>query len=251
MGATEQQVDEALEGDAGWAEDWFDGELPQHAVYVDGYWIDQLEVSNEQYTRFIEAGGYDRREFWTDPGWEWRERVGRMQPQYWDDPKWTAPDLPVVGVVWFEALAYCRWAGARLLTDAEWEKAAGWDPVAEIKHTYPWGDQWNPERANTRESGVHGLAPVDAYCPEDASPVGACNMAGNVWEWCSSSYRPYPYDPSDGREDSEAPETRVLRGGSWVNAKEEARTTYRLPPFPGDFILFDPSNGFRCAMSDN
>jgi formylglycine-generating enzyme required for sulfatase activity len=75
-------------------------------------------------------------------------------------------------------------------------------------------------------------------------------MAGNVWEWCSSMYRPYPYDPDDGREETEIRETRVLRGGSWVNAKEEARTTYRLPPFPGDFILFDPSNGFRCAVDD-
>jgi formylglycine-generating enzyme required for sulfatase activity len=74
-------------------------------------------------------------------------------------------------------------------------------------------------------------------------------MAGNVWEWCSSLHLPYPYDPDDSREDLEADGTRVLRGGSWLNAQVEARTTYRLPPFPGDFILFDPTNGFRCALS--
>lgn len=250
MGSHEQEVAKVLRSDAGWAEDWFEGELPQHTVYLDAYWIDQYEVTNRQFAQFIEAGGYRQWEFWTQEGWEWKTREGRTQPPYWDSPPWNSPELPVVGIVWFEAVAYCRWVGARLPTDAEWEKAASWDDRVGKKYIYPWGDEWDPSRANTKESGRQGTTAPGEYCPQGASPVGACDMAGNVWEWCSSLHRPYPYDAEDGREDLEVHGTRVLRSGSWLNAHVEARTTYRLPPFPGDFILFDPTAGFRCAMSD-
>jgi len=250
MGSTEADVAQALESDEGWAADWFDGELPQHTVYLDAYWIDKYEVTNQQYDQFIAAGGYDQREFWTQEGWDWRTREERTQPQYWDSAPWNTPSLPVVGVVWFEAVAYCRWAGARLPTDAEWERAAGWDAATGEKRVYPWGNEWDPSRANTKESDQQGTTAPGEYCPQGESPVGACDMAGNVWEWCSSLYMPYPYDPHDGREDLEAKGTRVLRSGSWLNAHVEARTAYRLPPFPGDFILFDPTDGFRCALSE-
>jgi iron(II)-dependent oxidoreductase len=250
MGSTEADVAQALESYAGWAEDWFDGELPQHNVHLDAYWIDKYEVTNRQYAQFIEAGGYDQRDLWTQEGWNWKTRERRTQPRYWLSPPWNEPERPVVGVVWFEALAYCRWAGGRLPTDAEWERAAGWDAASGEKRIYPWGDDWDPGRANTKESARQQTTRVGEYCPEAESPVGACDMAGNVWEWCSSLHVPYPYDPSDGRENLESQGTRVLRSGSWLNAQVEARTTYRLPPFPGDFILFDPTNGFRCAMSD-
>lgn len=249
MGSTEAAVALAMESNEGWAEDWFEGELPQHKVDLDAYWIDRLLVSNRQFARFIEAGGYEQRALWTQQGWDWKTAQQRTQPQYWDSPPWNEPDRPAI-VGWFEAVAYCRWAGARLPTDAEWERAAGWDAVNREKRIYPWGDEWDPSRANTKESGQQQTTAVNAYCPQGQSPVGACDMAGNVWEWCSSLHMPYPYDPGDGREDLEATGTRVLRGGSWLNANVEARTTYRLPPFPGDFILFDPTDGFRCAMSD-
>lgn len=249
MGSSDAEIAIAQSGCRGCPEDWFDGERPQHLVSLDAYWIDRYEVSNEQFAKFIEAGGYDRRGLWTDEGWQWRTAENRSQPQYWDNPECSRPDYPVVGVVWFEALAYCRWAGARLPTEAEWERAAGWDADRQKKYMHPWGNDWDPAKVNTVESALGTTTPVGHFCPQAASPVGACDMVGNVWEWVSSMYMPYPYRPDDGREDLEAHGTRALRGGSWLNERDRSRVTYRLPPFPGDFILFDPTNGFRCAMS--
>lgn len=249
MGSSDADIAIAKADCRGCPPDWFDGEKPQHTVSLDAYWIDRDEVTNEQFARFVKDEGYDKREFWTEEGWQWKTADNRAKPRYWDDPDWNQADQPVVGVVWFEALAYCRWVGARLPTEAEWERAAGWDTDRQEKYIYPWGNDWDPARANTVESALGTTTPVGHYCPEGASPVGACDMVGNVWEWVSSTYMPYPYRPDDGREDLEAHGTRALRGGSWINERDRARVAYRLPPFPGDFILFDPTNGFRCAMS--
>lgn len=249
MGSSDADIATAKADCPDCPEDWFDDERPQHPVSLAAYWIDKYEVTNQQYAKFIEAGGYDQPEWWTRAGWQWKEADNAAQPNYWDDSRWNRPDYPVVGVVWFEALAYCRWAGARLPTEAEWERAAGWDAGQQEKYIYPWGDAWDPAKANTVESALGRTTPVGQYCPQGGSPVGACDMVGNAWEWMSSLYEPYPYDPDDGREDMEAPGTRSLRGGSWINERDRARVAYRLPPFPGDFILFDPTNGFRCAMS--
>jgi len=250
MGSTDAEIARAAEDCQECPPDWFDGECPQHAVYLDAYWIDKYEVTNRQFAQFIEDGGYSARDLWTETGWEWKEREGRTQPRYWESFPWNEDDLPVVGVTWFEALAYCRWASARLPTEAEWERAAGWDDQQQEKREYPWGNGWNPAMANTSESGLGRTTVPGQYCASARSPVGACDMAGNVWEWCSSIYQPYPYRADDGREDLEADGTRSLRGGSWINGRDRARARYRLPPFPGDFIMFDPTNGFRCAMSD-
>jgi formylglycine-generating enzyme required for sulfatase activity len=250
MGSSDAEIAIAKADCPGCPEDWFDGERPQHPVYLDAYWIDRYEVTNAQFAKFIEDGGYYKREFWTEEGWGWKTAENQAQPIYWDEPRWNKSDHPVVGIAWFEALAYCRWAGARLPTEAEWERAAGWDADRQVKYIYPWGNKWDPARANTVESALGTTTPVGHYCPEGASPVGACDMVGNVWEWVSSIYMPYPYRPDYGREDWEAHGTRALRGGSWLNERDRSRTAYRLPPFPGDFILFDPTNGFRCAMSD-
>lgn len=247
MGSSETEIREALADCGDCPRDWFDAEKPQHTVNLPAYWVDKHEVTNRQFARFIEAGGYDKREYWTGPGWDWKTREDRRQPRYWAEPSWNQPDLPVVGVVWFEAVAYCKWAGGRLPSEAQWEKAAGWDPEAQRKVKYPWGDDWNANKANTAELGKRHTTPVGQFCDEGASPYGACDMAGNAWEWCSTLHQPFPYVADDGREDLEAKGTRTLRGGSWINARHEARTSYRLPPFPGDFILFDPTNGFRCA----
>lgn len=248
MGSSDAEITLAKADCPNCPEDWFDGEQPQHSVYLDAYWIDMYEVTNAQYAKFITAGGYDQRDLWTAEGWQWKMADNRTQPRYWEDADWNKPDYPVVGVVWFEALAYCRWAGARLPSEAEWERAAGWDGQKEVKTIYPWGNDWDPARLNTVESALGGTTPVGYYCPQAASPVGACDMVGNAWEWMSSVYRPYPYRADDGREELETHGTRVLRGGSWINERDRARVAYRLPPFPGDFILFDPTNGFRCAM---
>lgn len=250
MGSTDAEIAEAKADCQECPSGWFDGEKPQHTVHLDAYWIDQYEVTNRQFAQFIEDHGYSRREFWTEAGWDWKERESRTQPRYWDQSSWNEADLPVVGVTWFEAVAYCRWAGARLPTEAEWERAAGWDAERREKQAYPWGDDWDPAKANTSESALGHTTATGQYCPQGESLVGACDMAGNVWEWCSSLYEPYPYRADDGREELESDGTRSLRGGSWINGRDRARTRYRLPPFPGDFIMFDPTNGFRCAMSD-
>jgi formylglycine-generating enzyme required for sulfatase activity len=119
-------------------------EKPQHTVYLDAYWIGQTEVTNAQFAKFIDAGGYSTREYWTDEGWAWKETQGITQPWLWTDQQWNKPDYPVVGVSWYEATAYVQWAGARLPTEAEWEKAArGTDG-----RIYPWGNDWDGTRPN-------------------------------------------------------------------------------------------------------
>lgn len=251
MGSGEVELAAARADCPGCPTDWFDGELPQHNVSLAAYWFDKYEISNAQFARFIQDNGYEQRPLWTAEGWEWLKRENRRQPKYWDDARWNQAQQPVVGVVWFEALAYCRWAGARLPTEAEWERAAGYDAQRGAKYVYPWGNTWDARLANTAESSLGITTPVGSYCPQAASPVGVCDLAGNAWEWVSSQYMPYPYRADDGREDPEAHGTRALRGGSWINERDRARVSYRLPPFPGDFILFDPTNGFRCAMSDH
>lgn len=250
MGSSEAEIELAKADCPQCPADWFDDEKPQHAVLLEAYWIDKYEVTNRQFARFIEAGGYNQQALWTAEGWQWRSVAERTQPKFWTDERWNQPDYPVVGVVWFEAVAYCRWAGARLPTEAEWERAAGWDGTKQQKYVYPWGNGWNPARVNTVESALGTTTPVGHYCPPAASPVGACDMVGNAWEWVNSIFSPYPYRADDGREDLEAQGTRALRGGSWINERDRARVAYRLPPFPGDFILFDPTNGFRCAMTE-
>ena len=251
MGSSDAEVREALADCRNCPDDWFDAEKPQHDVNLSSYWIDKYEVTNGRYARFIAAGGYDKREYWTEAGWEWKTRESRQRPAYWDQPAWNQPDLPVVGVVWFEAVAYCRWAGARLPSEAEWEKAASWagasDQAAGDKGTavgdgqqapkveYPWGDEWDPRRANTAEQGLRRTTPVGQFCETGASPYGVCDMAGNAWEWCSTLHRPLPYAADDGREDLEAKGTRTLRGGSWINERHEARAGLSAPALSGGF----------------
>ncbi len=235
------------------------------------YRISRYPLTNAEYARFIEAGGYDERRYWTEAGWAWREKNGVTQPAYWEDEGWNRPDYPVVGVSWYEAVAYCRWLTeelrvtgyelrvggrdngtstrdfgsgryeVRLPTEAEWEKAAR----GEHARRWPWGDDFDPARANTYESGPGRTTPVGKYSPAGDSPYGAADMAGNVWEWCSSLYRGYPYDPDDGREDWEAEGRRVLRGGSWGNVALLTRCAARYRDRPD----FRSNNaGFRCVL---
>jgi serine/threonine-protein kinase len=197
-----------------------DNEKPVSKVFVGPFSIDKFEVTNGRYLRCIEAGA-----------------CARPSPLGYD--AMTRANLPVTVVSWQQAVAYCRWVGKRLPTEAEWERAArGTDG----RH-YPWGNTFGAERANVGYS-VRATTPVGSY-PQGASPYGVMDLAGNVWEWTSSLYKPYPYDSGDGREDLTARGSRVERGGGWYTPEWHARTTRRTAS--GHVYRRFSDLGFRCA----
>jgi formylglycine-generating enzyme required for sulfatase activity len=251
MGTSDLQVDRLARRDdmaRKWQEQGrFAREQPHHTVTLPIYVISRYPVTVGEYRAFVRAQGYECGGYWTEAGWAWRESVGRMQPEFWADEKWAGDDrLPVVGTTWCEALAYCRWLseetgrGYRLPTEAEWEKAArGTDG-----RVYPWGDQFDLRRCNTRASGLSRTVAVGRYSPDGESPYGCAEMAGNASEWTLSQYRPYPYVGSDGRNDVEGEVERVIRGGSWYKPVQPARVAAR-----GMNHAFFAGNdvGFRCV----
>ncbi len=162
-----------------------DHEKPQRTVHLSAFWIDVYPVTNSRFGRFLHAGGYDQQQWWTPEGWDWkcRQRVG--QPAQWGQAGWDGADQPVAGVSWYEADAYARWAGRRLPTDAEWEKAArGTDG-----RPYPWGDAWPTPALANFDSAIGRTTPVGLY-PGGVSPYGCHDMAGNVNNWTSDWYWP-------------------------------------------------------------
>jgi len=193
----------------------------------EGFFIGRYSVTNAEYRRFVEAGGYEEREYWSDEGWQRKQREKWTEPRYWRNSKWNQPDQPVVGVSWYEAVAYARWAGGRLPTEVEWEKAArGIDG-----RQYPWGDGSDPSRCNTGESGIGKTTPVGKYSLDGDSPYGVADMAGNVWEWCADWY-------------DKDKTYKVLRGGSWDNSQRNARCIARHWDYPR--LRYNLA-GFRCA----
>lgn len=220
----------------------YEDEQPLHEVVLPSFQIRKYLVTNLEYKQFLENGGYDAQMFWTQDGWRYRIGMAIGAPEYWDDDLWNRPNHPVVGISWYEARAYCAWLTEklraqddlshdeviRLPTEAEWEKAAKgvWG-----HRQWPWGDAFDTTRANTAESGIGRTTPVGTY-PTGASPYGVEDMAGNMWEWCSSLHRQYPYRPDDGRENLDESGQRVLRGGSWGDNHDYARTTFRGKAVP-------------------
>jgi len=213
-------------------------EKPQQQLYLPTYWIGKTPVTYAQFRPFVEGDGYTNPAYWGDDGWEWRTNEKRTQPDYWNDKKWNGDAQPVVGITWYEAMAYCRWLSAqtgddyRLPSEAEWEKAArGTDG-----RSYPWGNQSPDETRANFNQAVGRTTPVGRY-PAGASPYGVLDMAGNVWEWTRSEYQDYPYNPDDGREDGSNPAGKVftLRGGSWWNDRTYVRCAARYWYFPPSF----------------
>ncbi|GIV95613.1 MAG: hypothetical protein KatS3mg057_0270 [Herpetosiphonaceae bacterium] len=210
------------------SEDGDPDEQPLHHVDLPSFWIDRFPVTNAEYARFIAA-------------------TGHRPPEHWHglQPPAGMEDEPVVGVSWDDARTYALWAGKRLPSEAEWEKAARWDPALGRARRYPWGDEWDPQRCNSREAGAGAIVPIGIYTPQGDSPCGAGEMAGNVWEWTQSLYRPYPYHPGDGRERPEGSGLRVVRGGSWSASAAFVRAANRNVSAPSNV---DPEIGFRCAV---
>lgn len=226
-------------------------ELPQHTITLPAYRISKYPITVAQFRSFVEGGSYTKRAYWTDAGWRWREERQVVQPSYWDDPEWSTDNHPVVGVSWYEAVAYCRWLRAlvtyevRLPTEAEWEKAArGIDG-----RIYPWGNEPPDETRCNFSKNVGRTTPVGKYSTRGDSPYGCADMAGNVTEWCHSEYRGYPYDPKDGREEISVIDTalHVLRSGAFYDNERSVRCAARQGANPG---LVGKGIGFRvCALS--
>ena len=245
MGSTDQQIADAISQGA--SAYWTANEKPQHTLILPTYWIGKTEVTNAQFRRFVESDGYTNQTYWDSAGWQWRTEQKRTQPSCWSDAQWNGDTQPVVCVTWYEAMAYTRWLSAQmgqtfsLPTEAEWEKAArGPDGLI-----YPWGTTWQAGRANSSEAGVGKTTPVGQY-PSGASPYKVMDMAGNVWEWTRSVHTPYPYNPTDGREDLRdlAGKFFTLRGGAWRNLPIFLHAAARLVSTP-DYL--DQNVGFRLA----
>ncbi len=237
----------------------YDNERPAHTVDVPAFLIDAVPVSNAAYRAFVEAGGYDDQRWWHPTGWRWRCESGKRAPAFWlrEGGSWlrrrfgrvepVPDDEPVQHVCWYEADAYARWAGRRLPTEAEWEKAASWNPATGSKRRFPWGDAApTPEVANLGQRHFRP-APCGSY-PDGASPHGALQMVGDVWEWTASEFTGYPgFRTFPYREYSEVffdDGYKVLRGGSWASDPLAVRTTFRNWDFPIRRQIFA---GFRTA----
>ncbi|MEO0562576.1 MAG: SUMF1/EgtB/PvdO family nonheme iron enzyme [Chloroflexota bacterium] len=223
------------------------------AIPTQRYWIAKYPITNTQFMQFIHANGYNTEEWWTAAGWQQRTHYDWTEPRFWQDDTWNLADHPVVGVSWYEAIAYCRWLDNQsmeprpvasghcrivLPTEQQWQYAA---QGADGRH-YPWGNQWNSAMCNNNvnRQGVEKTTPVTQFKGKSDSPFGVIDMAGNAWEWCLTEY-------SSGNNRVDGVEARVIRGGGWLNNE------------PDDFycaerVKMDPTQrtnyrGFRICLA--
>jgi len=274
MGSTENEINKLLELDTNVEASRFDVEIPQREVYMSAYLIDKYPVTNAEYKKFIESGGYKQRDFWSDAGWDYVLQAKLLDSGGVHSALDGEDDCPVVNVSWYEAEAFAKYMGKRLPTEAEWEKAVrGTDG-----RIYPWGNEFDKTKLNCAESKIEKPTPVTKY-PEGISDYGCFDMAGNVWEWTadwfdSQYYRSAPdRDPQGPAKAEDKPffgrpedvgtsiyelepaeagsstlsDCKVLRGGSWngggVIHIRCANRDYDEPDYKNDTI------GFRCARS--
>ena len=245
----------------------FDNEKWAHPVEVAPFSIARAAVSNADYLLFVEAGGYEKPEYWDDEGWKWRLHSQLKHPVYWRSVAdgWQIKqfdckiDMPMnaalIHVCWYEAQAYCRWAGRRLPTEAEWEAAAAAEPsddglsLSSVQRNYPWGDAAPRAELANLDGFALGTEDVALYAAGD-SAFGCRQMLGNVWEWTQNTFEPYPGFEPDMYVDYSQPlfgNTKVLRGGSWATRARMIRNSWRTYYGPERNDVFA---GFRtCALN--
>jgi formylglycine-generating enzyme required for sulfatase activity len=234
-----------------------DHEKPLRRVDLPAFWIDVYPVTNARFARFLDTGGYEERPWWSAAGWAWRRRQHVTQPALWGEPGWDGPEQPVAGVSWYEADAYARWAGRRLPTDAEWEKAARGDDG----RRYPWGDDWPGGSLANFDLLVGRTSPVGLF-PAGVSAHGCHDMAGNVNNWTSDWYwepfgkycvaqgllsQPHLDDDLRWRIWVAGITEKVDRGGGFATPREhqEVLGCTRKVHWPPE--TREPWNGFRTA----
>ena len=236
----------------------YDIELPEHKVYLNDFQIENFPVTNAQYLEFIEVGGYDDFSFWLSDGWDVAKKNEWNAPMYWEkeDGEWFTRDFvgkrkinsdePVCHVSFYEAMAFCKWAGKRLPTEAEWEKAALWNDEENSKTIFPWGNQPPTQNhANLLDSCIWSCTNVGSY-ENGKSHYGCYQMIGDVWEWTSSEFVGFPGFKSgfDEYNDKWFTNQKVLRGGSFGTPALSMRGSYR------NFFRLDERwmfSGFRCV----
>ncbi len=241
----------------------WDNEKPAHKVFLEDFQIERAPVSNGDYLEFIKAGGYQDFRWWHSAGWTQVKDDNWQAPLYWEqhDGQWMIRDFaglhpaedksnePVSHVSFLEASAYAKWAGKRLPTEAEWEKAATVSSENTRKN-FPWGDTVADEsRGNLFENGLWSVAPIGSF-PEGQSAKGCHQMIGDVWEWTTSDYVPYPGFKSEFDEynDKWFVGQKVLRGGSFATPQIHIRATYRNFFYPHERWMI---GGFRCAKDSD
>ena len=236
----------------------YDIELPEHKVYLNDYKIDAYPITNQQFMEFIKDRGYENYKYWLSDGWEKVKANKWKAPMYWEkiDGEWNVrdflgirkinPNQPVCHVSFYEADAYCKWAGKRLPTEAEWEKAACWNEEKQQKTKFPWGNELPTEdKCNLLESYFWGCSEIGSF-PKGVSHLGCQHMIGDVWEWTASEFTGYPGFKTgfDEYNDKWFTNQKVLRGGSFGTPKMSIRSSYR------NFFRLDERwlfSGFRCA----
>ncbi len=238
----------------------WDNERPAHKVWLEDFQIDRAPVSVGDYLQFINDGGYQDFRWWHSAGWEKVNTENWQAPLYWEqhDGEWMIRDFgglhravekasePVSHVSFLEASAYAKWTGKRLPTEAEWEKAATLSAPHDSKRSFPWGDAApDKSRANLFENGLWSVAPVGSF-PDGQTAQGCHQMVGDVWEWTTSDYVPYPGFKTDFDEynDKWFVGQKVLRGGSFATPQIHIRSTYRNFFYPHERWMIA---GFRCA----
>ncbi len=216
-------------------------EAPVHKVQVDAFNIDKFEVTNADYKKFIDDGGYQKKELWSNEGWAWKEKSKITAPQYFNESKYNGAEQPVCGISWYEAEAYANWVGKRLPTEAEWEKAAkGTDG-----RKFPWGNDYKKGLCNNKDEGIGKPTKIGKYI-EGASPYGLLDMAGNVNEWCLDYFgrEYYKSSPGNNPKGPDKGKDKVIRGGGFSYDNYYCRTTRRG--------AYDPTQrsssiGLRCV----